>query len=817
MALTTTVFAQEPAPAKPAPAVQVPANGAGAVKGEKHTPETLMRFIEGLFSRKFYDMAEEQIRSFLQEYPDHELAPRAMFRLILCLRALDKAPDTLSIINQFHQKWSGHEFAPKLFLYKGELLFQAEKYEQAQACFKRLVLSTDTVTRDAALYWVAECYAKLARTDLALQTYARIASLPFDGVHVYRPYALFAVASAQHQAKEFSEAAKGFTRLKDEKQVPPGIREEALYRVAEIRFVQKDYKQAIELYELLLVDFADGYFAKEARKRRAWAYFSLRDFPKTVELVKDWRSRYGDAFDYEMEYVHGASLSSMELYGDALPFFRRLTSAADVPPEYWRQAMYQQVYCLLRTEAYAECVEDARAFLAKLPQDSARADVRFFSAEASFRLDDFPASSAGYREALDWAPPEWPYHRDANLRLGDSLENEKRSKEAAAHYRAMSADERMEQRAYFLLRAGEIERELGNWEEAVMDLEGVLAGFPDSAEAKAAMFTLCELYAERQHFDRAEEFLQRILATPEGKDNPRLLFFRGYLFFQQDQFEEAEKYLRQALGAGGAGDVARDAKYFLAGTLLEVDRDDEALAIFAELLTLPADQRPAFEAPLLARLDRMFYARNRYDVSETICRWLLTWEDKDVVYAATLRLALILLRQDRQPEARRLLEKELEAREGTPPAGPEDLRIGQLSSLLGEVVLLAGENDRAVHLFLRALKHDGVDRESAVRARWGLAKILKSEGRVKRALRYAVEAFVLVLGDDPVYTPRAMLIALEIYVTQGSMADAWTTWRELQARFAAFAEQNRDNPSVTKLLAWRKKVEGREQEEAVPE
>ena len=116
-----------------------------------------------------------------------------------------------------------------------------------------------------------------------------------------------------------------------------------------------------------------------------------------------------------------------------------------------------------------------------------------------------------------------------------------------------------------------------------------------------------------------------------------------------------------------------------------------------------------------------------------------------------------------------------------------------------------------------APKHDGVDRESAVRARWGLAKILKSEGRVKRALRYAVEAFVLVLGDDPVYTPRAMLIALEIYVTQGSMADAWTTWRELQARFAAFAEQNRDNPSVTKLLAWRKKVEGREQEEAVPE
>lgn len=815
MALTVAGLAQEPAPADAAPAAQAPAGEEAAAQGEKRTPETHMRFIEGLFSRKFYDMAADEIRLFLDAHPDHELAPRAMFRLILCQRALGKSPATLSIINQFHQRWPEHEFAPKLFLYKGELLFQAGTYEQALACFQRLILSTDTVTRDAALYWVAECYGKLARNDLALQTYARLAPLPFDEVHVYRPYALFAVASAHRQAKEVAEAAKGFARLADEKHVPAGIREEALYRLGEIRSVQQDHKQAIELYELLLVDFPDGYFAKEARKRRTWAYFALRDFGKAVELVKDWRSRYGDVYDYEMEYIHGASLSTMELYGDALPVFEKLAAASDVPPEYRRLIMYQLVYCLLRTEAFAATVETAAAFLAECPQDSARADVRFFSADASFHLKDFPASSAGYREALGWAPAEWVYHRDANLRLGDSLENEKRLKEAATHYRALSADERMEQRAYFLLRAGEIERELGVWEAAVKDLEGVVAGFAESPETKAAMLMLCELYAERQQFARAEEFVGRMLATPEGKDNPRLLFFRGYLFFEQDRFEEAEKHLRLALDAGGGGDVSRDAKYFLAGTLLEVDRDDEALAIFADLLTLPVDQRPAFEAPLLFRLDRMFYARNRYEVSETICRWLLTWKDRDVVYDATLRVALILIRQDRQAEARRLLEKELEARAGAEPAGPEDFRVEQLSSLLGEAYMLTGENDRAVHVFLQSLKRRGVDRESAVRSHWGLARIFKSEGRLKQALRHAVEAFVL--GNDPVYTPRAMLIAIGVYVEEANMADAWTTWRELRVRFAPFAEQHRGDPDVKRLLEWREKIEGAEQKKPAPE
>ena len=771
------------------------------LKREAHTPEDQFRFAEGLLSRKFYDMAEPEFRVFVEKFADHELAPHAMFRLIECLRNQAKASATLSHINQFQARWPDHELAPKLFLWKGELLLREKRLGPAASCFKRLVISDDSVTQEASLYFLAQCYAQQEKDALALKTYAKIADKPFDEKHVYRPYALFSLARAAQLNGEFDDAKKGFSRLKDEKHVPPAIREEAVYRLAEAMFLEQAYKEAIELYELLLVDYPDGAFGREARKRRTWAHFSLNDFAKAVELAKDWRDRYGDVFDYEMDYVHGTGLTRLGFFRESMPYFIRLGGDERVPEEYALLARYQELYCLLRLENYEETAKRAALFVSDYSKAVQIADALYFAGEALFQLKRHEEAVAELRRGLSRHVGQWAYYGDAQLRLTESLETLGRFREAARVYRTLSEHPTVEQKAYFRLKAGECERKGGDLSAAVGDFEKLLNEFPDAEEeARSAVLHLGELYSQRGDYGRAVQLLEKLLSRDRPPEKARLLFYLGYLHYQQKAHDRAVTYLREALKQEDIGAVAVNAKYFLAGSLLELGKNEEALRLFAELLTLPVDELPSFAVPLLFRIDLLYYAKNQYDVSETVCRWLLTREDREVLYRATVRLAQILMAQSRLEEAKTTLEElltKLTDVEKTLPDRP--FAREEVQSLLGEVLLLLGERDRAVGVFERCLVRAGLAEEPVTRCRWGLAQILKDEKRLVQALHYAVNAFVL--SNDPTYTPRAMFLAVEVLVAQEKFDEAATTWRELRKRFPSFSEQKRTEPIILELMA----------------
>lgn len=769
------------------------------LKRETHTPEDQFRFAEGLLSRKFYDMAEPEFRVFIEKFADHELAPHAMFRLIECLRSQGKSSATLSHINQFQARWPEHELAPKLFLWKGELLLQEEKLGPAASCFKRLIISDDSVTQEASLYFLAQCYAQQEKSALALKTYAKIADKPFDDTHVYRPYALFSLARAAQLNGEFEAAKKGFARLKDEKHVPPGIREEAVYRLAEAMFLEQAYQKAIELYELLLVDYPEGAFGREARKRRTWAHFSLNDFAKAVELAKDWRNRYGDLFDYEMDYVHGTGLTRLGFFRESLPYFARLGSDERVPEEYALLARYQELYGLLRLERYEETAKRAALFVSDYPKAVQVADVLYFAGEAFFHLKRYEQAIAELRRGLSRHVGQWAYYGDAQLRLTEALENLGRFREAARVYRSLSEHPAVEQKAYFRLKAGECERKAGDLSAAVSDFEKLLADFADAEEeARSAVLHLGELYSQRGDYGRAVQLLEKLLTRDRPPEKARLLFYLGYLHYQQKAYEKARSYLHEALKQEDIGTVAVNANYFLAGSLLELKKNEEALRLFAELLTLPVEERPPFAVSLLFRIDLLYYARHQYDVSETVCRWLLIRDDPEVLCRTTLRLAQILMAQNRLEEAQETLEALLSRLTDVGATLPQrPFAREEVQSLLGEVLLLRGERDRAVGVFERCLAKPGLPEGPVTRCRWGLAQILKDEGRLLQALHYAVNAFVL--SNDPIYTPRTMFLAVEILVALGKLDEAMTTWRELRERFPSFAEQKRNEPVIRKL------------------
>jgi hypothetical protein len=187
----------------------------------------------------------------------------------------------------------------------------------------------------------------------------------------------------------------------------------------------------------------------------------------------------------------------------------------------------------------------------------------------------------------------------------------------------------------------------------------------------------------------------------------------------------------------------------------------------------------------------MFFARNQPEKSEAICRWLMAGDDLEVVQQAVLRLAGLMAAQHRFDAAdaelaglrRRRQEAAAAAGAAAMVALPPDEEI---TSVQSELFLLRDQVPQAVVAAEQCLACRELGEDSATRARWVLAEALARQGHPGQALPYATKAYIL--GDHPIYSSRAMVLALRLLVGLYRMDEAKTTWAELRKRYPVVAE-----------------------------
>jgi tetratricopeptide (TPR) repeat protein len=758
-----------------------------------HTPEGQYRYAEGLFFRKFYDSAEKEFRAFGERFGEHALAPDAAYRLILCLRQQKKSEEMVAAMDRFQAAWPTHEACAKLSLWKGELLYGKGDHAGAEACFRRLLDNPDTVVSEAAAYFVARCLELQGKAEEALTTYGRIADGAFDGLHEYRPYALYALAIADQRRGSNEAAAARFQRLADGEHVPPALREEALYRLGESRSAVAAYDEAIRHYERLLAEFPEGPFGTEARKRLCWACYLKGDYRGAVAGASEWRKRQGQAEDPEVDFLQAASLVGLESYEDALPLLKRVTEAGTALPDTVRMARYQEVVAVANLKRHQEAVTKADAFAADHPKAPELPLVQYIAGLACVQLKEPEKATAYLRRAEETVVDDARCREDAGRLLADCLVKLARPAEAAAVFRRLASRKDSPQAAYYQFKAGECERKAGNTEVAIRDFETLVSSFPQAVEeTRAALQHLGELYPTAGQAERAVEIVRGMLAqatTPE--DRARYRFYAGFLRNQQGRHEDAVTELRAALAEAQTGVIGPAARFYLGTSLLELGRRDEALDAFGEILALRPEDRPPVPAGLLLRIEPMFFARNQPEKSEAICRWLMAGDDLEVVQQAVLRLAGLMAAQHRFDAAdaelaglrRRRQEAAAAAGAAAMVALPPDEEI---TSVQSELFLLRDQVPQAVVAAEQCLACRELGEDSATRARWVLAEALARQGHPGQALPYATKAYIL--GDHPIYSSRAMVLALRLLVGLNRMDEAKTTWAELRKRYPVVAE-----------------------------
>ncbi len=761
--------------------------------GEPREPERQYLFARGLLSRGFNELAATEFRVFIEQHPAHELAPQAARGLIKALQNAGAAEPALLEIEKVRQTYPDHPVASEILLDKGYLLLTMKRPAEAIAALAPLTTQPTTQLAEAALYFTAQAHQQNGAPAPAMAIYQTLADRPFDPAHTYRPYAAYAVLAANLPAGG-RQTRPLLDKLLAGEAVPPTLLLQALLLFADTTYRRNELDDAGWAYATIRQNFPDQ--PASATARLGELRIAHRHAPprEVVRLAQELRAQEGWANNPEVNFILAAALYRLEQYAAATPLLAAVASQTEAWPELRLQAGMLHLQALLGQNQHAALVDAAQAFRQRHPQTAESLEAAYLQGLAEIELERHAAAVDTLRQALAAGPPALPAARrnEALALLTVPLAKLEHHDQAADLHRQLAGQPPFdEQRANHLLAAANAYQQAKMVEAARDAYQTAWQGAPTTAAGLAAANALVRLDYQAGNFAAAVATLQEISRRTDGEEWLKTQLTLAYALLANRQPDAATVALRAALDRQPVGKLAAEIRFALVKTELKLNRVEAAIAQFRPLWELTEDDRPDLDTAVLLRLQQEFFLRHDYATSEKLCRHLLEKLPADESFPPALRLAEILVATARLDEARDLLDqRRRQASASQPPNHP---RLATIDSLLGEIHLAQGRLNLAFRAFEATLEHGG-DNRSVARARWGLATLLRQEQRLDDALRQAVGAFVLL--DDPLYTPKAMLMASDILAEQGKQAEAEATRKEMRLRYPAFADQHLPPPGA---------------------
>lgn len=756
----------------------------------------------GLLRREFYDLAEPQFRLYMERYPDDALVQQSRLYLIECLRGQGKKDAMLAEIAAFKASYPANGNDETLSLLEAETLFGSEQFERSRDVFATLLGSKSEVRAEQARYFWGQCQLKLGQVEDAVEAFRQLSGKPFADEYVYRPYAVHTLAWLALQRGHYSEAVANFTRLQAGSGVPPSLVESACYRLAEALLGTGQDAEALAAYEKYIASYPNGQHGQEARRRRIELLSRRSEHARVVALINEWQQLYPQVVDRALDFIYAQSLLETGDFERAQYYFERLGNEPSVAEDVRRVARAYTINCLFMAGQFAVVDDYARAFLADYPTALERGSVLLWRARAALetgRLDDALQAS---KEAVGLYQNDLAQAVPANEVLVLILSRQEKWSEAAQVLRELAKKPGVPDPARLQLRAVEIAYKAKDLAQAKADGLQLLDNYPGEREhVRATKQILMRIGLETKDHDSAKRYAEELMDGAAVDEQVLLAQTLAVLHYNLGDSAQAIVVLREMLSRPGLPERnVLSMKQFLGRILLESGLQREALPVFSDLLHHPdvKVRRELLTVGLLFQLGEASEKQQDYGLAELAWQEVISRQDAVWTRRAELRLAQTLSQKGQLEQAQKKLW-EMEKNIVADAVGLAD--YGQeLYSLLAEIELSLGHQDQALLCAGKALKTAGADDvRQLTRARWVMAKILfEDEKSPSQALPYAVKCFIL--AEDDVYSPRAMLLATQIFLALDRRKDAMATWRELEAKYPSWAAAQRSQEYIKALL-----------------
>lgn len=651
--------------------------------------ERQIDFANGLFRKGYYDMAAEQYRAYLQDYPNGQFATDALLRLAESEYAAQRYEPALNAINSFLAADVADAAArARASARKGEILYRLKKYDEAQAAL--LPLTTDDAHPDArasALYYLGKLHfdaGDLAAAQTTLK--ALIESAPTSPLMPFARYQLafvyLALDQPEHAAIEFSEAANSST--------DKHLRMECRFRAAETYDKIGWFDAAVTAYQDLHQQFPNTPYADRAQYGYAWALYHAAKYDEALDAANRFIANHPKAPEsVGITYLRGNCLQQQGRYEQAIQQYQAIRK--DAPQsEFAARAQYRVAWVLFQMGKREDAERETDAFLANHADSPLRGD-------AAFLRGSILAAKGDYDDAYE------------EFRL------------VAEKY----ADSEFAPDALF--KAGECLAQLGKIDEAGKAFETFAQKYPEHPLTEQAVLRVGDAQFLSAAFESATARYRAILdKQPQPIMEHEILYRLAVTYHNMQNYEASAATFRQILAKFPQSTHAAEARLRIGDYLLrDAGKPVESIPEFEA--ALQTDPKGPYAGRALKGLALARYETKDYDsAAELFLRLVREFPSVKLNEKTYAWVGQRYFDQQKWPEAAQVFAAMLDALPDHPK--PERIRLK-----IAQCAENAGENDRAIELYdavVQAAPHSS----DAVEARWNMAKLFEARGDMDKAV-----------------------------------------------------------------------------------
>lgn len=759
-------------------------------------PEQHFLYAAGLMQREFYDLAQPQLQQFLERYPEHTRAREVHKLLVHCCHAQKKTAETLAAIENFRRKWPEDPLNEQLLTIKAAIYFAQKDYPTASECFQELQKSKDTQRAESALYHLGQCHLALNRPDEALAAFKTLAGRPLNGDFPYRPYAAYYVAKKALDQGDLDSAAALFTKIAAGEKIPDNIKEDTLIRLADLYFGRQDYQHALQFYDECLVFFPNRPANQYIRLQRVFCFYQLQEFEKVVDNAADWRKRFPDSGNFELDVVQGDSLCELKRYEEALPLYWRSGLNQTTPAVHRRHCLLQALDCLNSLQRYDELLQRGQELLQEFPNLAEKGGVLFKMGQAASHLQDLVRAEELYRQALELYIGETNNYLVVANALLHCLERTKKWSEGAAVSRRISEKIASEHQAAYRLQAATMSAQLPDWPAVREDCRYILKNFPSAGGGikEDALQLLANASIALRDYPEAKLHLIELQKTARAELQGRIAILLAEVLLSLNDSPAAAAVLEQARTLSHLlPEEKLEALVLLMRVRLSQNNIEAANSLSEEILAWKgAETSPLVSALIWLEIGVCQRQKGKFTGAVAAFRHAYAQaSEPQLRNRVAVHLGEIYLHLEQFAEAEKILNETIAGNVRENYASSQELY-----SLLAEASYAMQHYDQAFAAVEKCFSAgEGGNLRADTRARWIMARLLfEVEKDPTNALPYSIRCFVL--ADDELYSPKAMELAIRISLALGKEQDARATWSELQQKYPAAAAALQNTPPM---------------------
>lgn len=371
------------------------------------------------------------------------------------------------------------------------------------------------------------------------------------------PKAYYALGNIYQAQAEYSVAFDNF-RLSYETSDEDDIKVGAVLKMADTRMLQKDYKAATELYDIVLkkysenrmidyaqyqlgvalyqmknyrgsilslqsmiLNFHDSNLIIEAQYQLGLAYFKIGDYEKA-------RLEFSKVLNSQAKHLHfdallqtGNSFYNDKQFEQALASFEKVIKNYPGRPDLWK-ARYEIAWCYYQLGAEKKALEEFTLLLDKYPDLEIAPDISFWIGQYFYNQDKLDKAKEYFLGVVEGFPKS-DVRDQALYWLGWTSYKAADYKNAINCFKRVSVeypDSNLAKES--LLNTGRILTERAEYDSAVAKFEELIQKSESGALKKAAYINIAEIMRRQKFYDKAIENYRKALTISDKQADAQI-------------------------------------------------------------------------------------------------------------------------------------------------------------------------------------------------------------------------------------------------------------------------------------------------------